>query len=234
MTFDASPNDDVVVSDPPLAPSDRGPLDLSALSDREREILSAATTGLAAREIAAMFTISEATVRSHLASIYAKVGVTGRVELLARINERRPPDAGPVPAAPGWMAPVQAHEAPRHSSKISGWISGLVVGAASGFLALLAGPLGLIPAIGFLPFAVRSRQTLAPVAGLLTGAGAIAIGLIAAANASCTTVVTPTSYSSCTAPDLSGWVAIAGVSVLVGAGLTMAAMVSSVASIRRT
>jgi len=202
MTFDAISNDDGVVSDPPVAPSGRGPLDLSPLSGGEHEILSAAVTGLAAREIAAKFTISEATVRSHLASIYAMLGVTGRVELLARINEGRPPDAGPGSEARDSVEPTPAHPGSRPVSKLTGWLSGMVVGAASGFLALLAGPLGLVPALGFVPAAIRSRRTLASLAGLLIGAGAIALGMITAANASCTTVVTPTSYSSCTAPDL--------------------------------
>jgi DNA-binding CsgD family transcriptional regulator len=227
MTLDTLWDDDGFVSDAQLAPSGHGPLDLSPLSEREHEILSAAVTGLAAREIAAKFTISEATVRSHLASIYAKVGVTGRVELLARINAGRPPDAGPGSEARDSVEPTPAHAATRPVSKLTGWLSGLVVGAASGFLALLAGPLGLVPALGFVPVAIRSRRRLASLAGLLVGAGAIALGMITAANASCTTVVTPTSYSSCTAPDLTGWVMLAGAAVVVGVSC-------SIAAIRRT
>jgi DNA-binding CsgD family transcriptional regulator len=179
------------VSDPQPAPSRPGPLDLSPLSEREREILAAAVTGLAAREIAAKFTISEATVRSHLASIYAKLGVAGRVELLARLNEGRPPDGSLGSVATNSGEPTPARTASRPASKLTGWLSGLVVGAVSGFLALVMGPLGLLPALAFVPAVVRSRQIVAPVAGLLIGAGAAALGLIAAANASCTTVVTP-------------------------------------------
>ena len=225
MTFCDLPNDNGAVSDAQSPASGRVPLDLSVLSEREREILSAAATGLSARDIASEFTLSEATVRSHLASIYSKLGVAGRVELLARLNE------APIPAEVGpqtWVQPpqpttprVDARHRP-NSRPLTGWLSGLVVGAATGFLALLAGPVGLVPAIGFLPFAVRSRQTIASLAGLFTGAGAIALGLITAANASCTTVVTPTSYSSCTGPDLSGWITVAGISVLAGVALTIA------------
>ena len=223
MTLDPIWDDDGVVSDSQPAPSRHEPLDLLPLSEREREILSAAVTGLAAREIAAKFTISEATVRSHLASIYAKLGVTGRVELLARINEGRPPDAAPGSEARDSVEPTPAHTASRPASKLTGWLSGLVVGAASGFLTLVFGPLGLLPALAFVPAVVRSRHIVAPVAGLLIGVGATALGLIAAANASCTTVVTPTSYSSCTAPDLTGWVMLAGAAVLTGASLSIAA-----------
>jgi hypothetical protein len=58
--------------------------------------------------------------------------------------------------------------------------------------------------------------------------------LITAANARCTTVVTPTSYSSCTAPDLSGWITIAGISVLSGVTLSIATILPSIAAFRRT
>ncbi len=224
MTSGAIPNDDGGVSDPPLAPPDRGPLDLSLLSVREREILSAAVTGLSARDIASRFSLSEATVRSHLASIYAKVEVTGRVELLARNNEGRSTDEGRGSEARESVEPTPAGAASRPASKLSGWLSGLVVGVASGFLTLLAGPVGLVPALVFVPVAARSRITLASLAGLLIGAGAIALGMIAAANASCTTVVTPTSSLGCTAPDLTGWVMLTGAAVLVGVSCSIAAI----------
>ena len=226
MTFDTIWDDDGVVSDSQRAPSRHGPLDLSSLSEREREILSAAVTGLAAREIAARFTISEATVRSHLVSIYAKLGVTGRVDLLARINEGRPANAAPGFEAPDSVERTPTPAASRPASKLTGWLSGLVVGAASGFLALAFGPFGLLPVLAFVPAVVRSRHIAAPVAGLLAGAGATALGLIAAANASCTTVVTPTSYSTCTAPDLTGWVMLAGAALLMGASLSIILAVS--------
>lgn len=60
--------------------------DLSLLSRREREVLEAALEGLSARAIASRFSLTEATVRSHLSAIYSKLGVAGRVELLARLN----------------------------------------------------------------------------------------------------------------------------------------------------
>lgn len=223
MTLDSIWDDDGVVSDSQPTPSRHGPLDPSPLSQREREILSAAITGLVAREIAAEFSISEATVRSHLASIYAKLGVTGRVELLARLNEGRPSDAAPGSEAREPGEPTPAHAAPRPASKLTGWLTGLVVGVASGFLTLVIGPLGLLPALALVPAVVRSRHVGAPVAGLLIGAGVTVLGLIAAANARCTTVVTPTSYSSCTAPDLTGFVMLAGALVLAGASLSIAA-----------
>jgi DNA-binding NarL/FixJ family response regulator len=54
-----------------------------ALSSRERDVHGLVTQGLRNKEIAKRLFISEATVRHHLTSIFGKLGVSGRVELLA-------------------------------------------------------------------------------------------------------------------------------------------------------
>lgn len=78
---------------------ERPVIDLASLSEREREVLGLALTGLSARNIAERLTLSEATVRSHLSRIYAKVGVSGRIELLAQLNGRSPDEvAGSSPS----------------------------------------------------------------------------------------------------------------------------------------
>lgn len=59
---------------------------LPLLSPREREVLDAAVEGLSARDMARRLSLSEATVRSHLSAIYSKLGVSGRIELLARLK----------------------------------------------------------------------------------------------------------------------------------------------------
>jgi DNA-binding CsgD family transcriptional regulator len=61
-------------------------LDLSLLSPREGEVLDVAIEGLSVRRIAERLCLTEATVRSHLSATYSKLGVSGRVELLARLN----------------------------------------------------------------------------------------------------------------------------------------------------
>ena len=61
-------------------------LDLSLLSPREGEVLDVAVQGLSVRDIAERLSLTEATVRSHLSATYSKLGVSGRVELLARMN----------------------------------------------------------------------------------------------------------------------------------------------------
>jgi DNA-binding CsgD family transcriptional regulator len=52
------------------------------LTRREREVTSLAISGLTAREIGARLFIGERTVETHLANVYAKLGVSSRVELL--------------------------------------------------------------------------------------------------------------------------------------------------------
>ena len=51
------------------------------LTQRESEILSLVVTGLSNRGIAAKLMIGEETVKTHLSSIYRKLGVTNRIEL---------------------------------------------------------------------------------------------------------------------------------------------------------
>jgi len=51
----------------------------SVLTPAEQSVLDQALTGVPARDIAEHLSLSEATVRSHLSSIYVKLGVSGRV-----------------------------------------------------------------------------------------------------------------------------------------------------------
>lgn len=60
----------------------------SALTPREREVAGLALRGAPSREIAARLFIGERTVESHLAHIYAKLGVRGRIELLRCLREQ--------------------------------------------------------------------------------------------------------------------------------------------------
>jgi DNA-binding CsgD family transcriptional regulator len=58
-----------------------------SLTRREREVVSLAIGGLTAREIGERLFIGERTVETHLANVYAKLGISSRVDLL-RIAER--------------------------------------------------------------------------------------------------------------------------------------------------
>lgn len=56
----------------------------SVLTARETEILACLVTGASNRDIAGQLFIGEATVKTHLASIYAKLGVANRRQAVAR------------------------------------------------------------------------------------------------------------------------------------------------------
>jgi DNA-binding NarL/FixJ family response regulator len=55
---------------------------IAALSDREREIITLVGEGLKNQQIADQLFLSEVTVRHHLTSIYKKLNVTDRLELV--------------------------------------------------------------------------------------------------------------------------------------------------------
>ncbi len=58
-----------------------GPLHVESLTERERQMAQAVSRGLRNRQIAREFDISEETVKKHLATIYGKLAISGRVAL---------------------------------------------------------------------------------------------------------------------------------------------------------
>ncbi|MFG3507842.1 response regulator [Streptomyces sp. NPDC047821] len=68
-----------------VVPRDRAP----ALTHRELDILGQLARGLSNREIARALFISEATVKTHLGRVYAKLGVDTRAGAVARAKEQR-------------------------------------------------------------------------------------------------------------------------------------------------
>lgn len=66
----------------------RGAKDRPALSDREREVLGHIAEGRSAPQIAALLFLSTATVKSHLQSLYEKLGVSDRAAAVAEAMRR--------------------------------------------------------------------------------------------------------------------------------------------------
>ncbi len=62
--------------------ADSGETKIDRLTPREREIMLVTFTGITNKQIATKLSISEATVRHHLGSIFAKLGVSTRSELV--------------------------------------------------------------------------------------------------------------------------------------------------------
>ena len=70
----------------PSAPARAAPgLRLDELSDREREVVEALRLGLPNKEIASRLFVSEHTVKNHLKTIFKKLGVASRAELISRL-----------------------------------------------------------------------------------------------------------------------------------------------------
>jgi DNA-binding NarL/FixJ family response regulator len=63
-----------------------GDLDVQSLSAREQEVAQKASEGLSNREIAKRLVLSEATIKAHLSSVFRKLGLKGRSQLIARCH----------------------------------------------------------------------------------------------------------------------------------------------------
>lgn len=69
-----------------LSPARRGEADRSALTARERAVAQLAADGLTNREIAAELLVSAKTIEVHLTRVFAKLDVSARTELPARLD----------------------------------------------------------------------------------------------------------------------------------------------------
>ncbi|MDX3656740.1 response regulator transcription factor [Streptomyces sp. ID05-26A] len=66
----------------------RTPVPVSALSSREREVLALVARGRTNREVGAALHISEATVKTHLQHVYAKLEVPDRASAVSAAHQR--------------------------------------------------------------------------------------------------------------------------------------------------
>lgn len=74
----------IAPADPELDGAERSGSHREALTRKELEVLARLAEGRSNREIADALFVTPATVKSHLAHIYVKLGVTGRQEAMAR------------------------------------------------------------------------------------------------------------------------------------------------------
>ena len=65
-------------------------LHVESLTRREREMAQAVSRGLRNRQIAIEYGISEETVKKHLATIYGKLALSGRVALAVHVLQTGP------------------------------------------------------------------------------------------------------------------------------------------------
>jgi DNA-binding NarL/FixJ family response regulator len=72
---------------PHLPAADGPPPDLAELTAREREVLASVGCGLSNTEIATLLTISEATVKTHVGHIMAKLGLRDRIQAVVYAYE---------------------------------------------------------------------------------------------------------------------------------------------------
>ena len=71
---------------------------LAALSQREREVAQAVTSGMSNKEVARLLGITERTVKAHLGAIFEKLGVRDRLQLALRVGAAATMPAGSAPA----------------------------------------------------------------------------------------------------------------------------------------
>lgn len=153
-------------------------LPLGRLSPAERRVFDLALDGRSSQAIADDLVLSEATIRSHLTRIYAKLEVRGRMDLLARvatsegtataeIDLREPAATSSYGAAP-WIATILA-----------------VIGIAAGFAvpvsAIVFGPVLLILGLilsRWLPDERRWARFPLLAAGAILCGEALMIGLL--------------------------------------------------------
>jgi len=75
--------------------SDIPALHTETLTQRERQMAHAVSRGLRNRQIAKEFGISEETVKKHLATIYGKLALPGRVALAVHVLQTDAPLGAP-------------------------------------------------------------------------------------------------------------------------------------------
>jgi DNA-binding CsgD family transcriptional regulator len=78
------------------------------LSRREQEILALLAEGYRNKEIGSILSVSENTIRAHVASLYRKIQVTGRVEAALYYFGKGSKNGRPRPPMPSMLTSLTA------------------------------------------------------------------------------------------------------------------------------
>lgn len=119
-----APDEQVMEQDDPMT-------GLANLTASERRVLDEALLGLTIHEIAARLFLSEATVKTHLTHVYDKLGVRGRVDLMARLRS----DPKTPPAA---QSESTHNDSPRRRGRFPAWILPAGVVAVASLILVVA------------------------------------------------------------------------------------------------
>lgn len=63
---------------------------LVPLTNREQQVAAVAAQGYSAQRVASILSLSKRTVEGHIASIYGKLGISSRDELIDHMKENTP------------------------------------------------------------------------------------------------------------------------------------------------
>lgn len=107
------------------------------------------------------------------------------------------------------------------------WLLGIALGLIAGGAALEAGVLVLLLLIPAMVWASREKARPLGLGGLIIGLGAGMAGLLALANARCaaSNVSGPNHYSGCVAPDITPLLVVATALVVIGAAVSLVALI---------
>lgn len=118
---------------------------LSSLTPAEERVFNEALRGMTVKELAQRLYLTEATIKSHLAHIYSKLGVRGRLDLLARFSAHDNSDDGQA-STPGHDRHAGGGYAPR-PPKTPWMVYGAVPGAIIAALLLFVLTVWLVEAL---------------------------------------------------------------------------------------
>ncbi len=111
--------------------------------------------------------------------------------------------------------------------RVVSWLLGIALGLMAGGATLEAGVLGLLLLVPAILWSSREKARPLGLGGLIIGLGAGMTGLLELANVRCAASngSGPNYESACVAPDITPWLVVAAVLVVIGAGVSLVSLV---------